>query len=387
MAVDRQKLGVVIPLGITQTIAWASSYYLPAILAQPIAADLGVTPSVIYGALTFALVIAGLLGPRVGHAIDRLGGRELLCVSNLVFVAGLVILGLAHGLVALAAAWLLLGVGMGLGLYEAAFATLTRFYGTEARSAITGITLIAGFASTVGWPVTTLLDAHYGWRAACLFWAVVHMVLALPLNFWLPRLSASHSVAAAIDAPGLPDKAAETRAMILIAYVFAATGFVSVGLSATLPTLMQQLGATPAAALVSAALVGPAQVLARLIEASLLKRMHPLTSTRLATVMHPIGAALIALGGPIIAPAFTILYGAGNGILTIARGTLPLAVFGPVGFGHRVGLLAVPARVSGAVAPLVIGLLMQSVGANVLWISAGLSMSACAALYLMRPPA
>src|SRR5262249_49763589 len=244
MAVDRQKLGVVIPLGITQTIAWASSYYLPAILAQPIAADLGVTPSVIYGALTFALVIAGLLGPRVGHAIDRLGGRELLCVSNLVFVAGLVILGFAHGLVALAAAWLLLGIGMGLGLYEAAFATLTRFYGTEARSAITGITLIAGFASTVGWPVTTVIDAHYGWRARCLFWAIVHMLLALPLNFWLPRLSTSHSADAATDAGGLPDKAAETRAMILMAYVFAATGFVSVGLSAMLPSLMQQLGAT-----------------------------------------------------------------------------------------------------------------------------------------------
>jgi MFS family permease len=384
MAIDRQKLGVVIPLGITQTIAWASSYYLPAILAQPIAADLNVPASVIYGALTFALVIAGLLGPRVGHAIDRLGGRELLCVSNLVFVAGLVILGLAHGLVALALAWLLLGIGMGLGLYEAAFATLTRFYGTEARSAITGITLIAGFASTVGWPVTTLLDAHYGWRAACFFWALVHVVLALPLNFWLPRLSASHADGAAADLPGIEDKAAETRAMILLAYVFAATGFVSVGLSAMLPSLMQQLGATPAVALVSATLVGPAQVLARIIEASLLRRVHPLTSTRLATVMHPIGAALIAVGGPIIAPAFTILYGAGNGILTIARGTLPLAVFGPVGFGRRVGLLAMPARVSGAVAPLVLGLLMQSFGANVLWISAALSVSAFAALFLMR---
>ncbi len=384
MALDRQKLAVVIPLGITQTIAWASSYYLPAILAKPIAADLDVAPSVIYGALTFALVIAGLLGPRVGHAIDRLGGRELLCVSNLVFVAGLVILGAAHGLVTLAIAWLFLGVGMGLGLYEAAFATLTRFYGTEARSAITGITLIAGFASTVGWPLTTLIDTHYGWRSACLFWGLVHVLLALPLNFWLPRLSASHTVGAATDVQGLPDKAAETRAMILIAYVFAATGFVSVGLSAMLPALMQQLGATPAAALLSATLVGPAQVLARIIEASLLRRMHPLTSTRLATVMHPIGAALIAVGGPIIAPAFTILYGAGNGILTIARGTLPLAVFGPVGFGRRVGVLAVPARVSGAIAPLVLGLLMQSFGANVLWISAALSVSAFAALYLMR---
>src|SRR4029077_15330426 len=201
------------------------------------------------------------------------------------------------------------------------------------------------FASTVGWPVTTLIDAHYGWRAACLFWAVVHMLLALPLNFWLPRLSALHTAGTAGDLPVIDDKAAETRAMILLAYVFAATGFVSVGLSAMLPSLLQNLGASPSVALLSATLVGPAQVLARIIEASLLKRLHPLTSTRLATVMHPIGAALIALGGPIIPPGVALLYGAGNGILTIARGTLPLAVFGPVGFGRRVGLLAMPARV------------------------------------------
>src|SRR4051794_19318711 len=136
MADNASRLKVVIPLGITQTIAWASSYYLPAILAAPIAAELRMPPTYIYGALTAALIIAGLLGPRVGHAIDLVGGRGILCFSNLLMAAGLCILASAHTIAALAAAWLLLGIGMGTGLYEAAFATLTRFYGAGARPAI-----------------------------------------------------------------------------------------------------------------------------------------------------------------------------------------------------------------------------------------------------------
>ena len=124
---DKQKLAVILPLGLTQTIAWASTYYLPAILARPIATELDVPSSYIYAALTGALIIAGLLGPRVGGAIDRVGGRELLCISNVLFALGLLVLGLSHGPLLLVLAWALLGVGMGLGLYEAAFATLTRY--------------------------------------------------------------------------------------------------------------------------------------------------------------------------------------------------------------------------------------------------------------------
>jgi MFS family permease len=184
------SLPVVLALGTTQTIAWASSYYLPAILAAPIARDLGITPTTIFGALSGALVIAGLLGPRVGHFIDTFGGRGLLAVSNVILAAGLLLLSFASGPLVLIAAWTVLGIGMGMGLYEAAFATLTRIYGHAARQPITGITLIAGFASTVGWPVSTWLDAEFGWRIACQVWAAVHLVLALPLNLLLPRVDA-----------------------------------------------------------------------------------------------------------------------------------------------------------------------------------------------------
>jgi hypothetical protein len=171
--------------------------------------------------------------------------------------------------------------------------------------------------------------------------------------------------------------------MILVAYIFAATGFVSMGLSALLPTLLLELGATQAMALIAATLVGPAQVAARIIEASVLRRVHPIASTQLATLMHPLGWLLVLFGGPVLAPVFAVLYGAGNGVLTIARGTLPLAVFGPDGFGHRVGMLAMPARMIGAFAPLALGLAMQGIGTHVLWITSGLSLSALAALLVL----
>jgi hypothetical protein len=371
-------------LGTTQTIAWASSYYLPAILAAPIARDLSLEPTYVFGGLSGGLVIAGLLGPRVGHAIDTFGGRGLLAISNLVFASGLLLLSLARGPILLIAAWIVLGIAMGMGLYEAAFATLTRIYGIAARRPITGITLIAGFASTVGWPISTWLDAELGWRAACQVWALVHIALALPLNLCLPRVTALPRVDPIQTPAEKRTGQSETFVMAALAYMFAASGFVSSGLSALLPTMLVQLGATPAAALLAGTLVGPAQVGARIVEAGWLARYHPLLSARLATLMNPLGVVVLALGGPGLAPIFAIFYGAGNGIITIARGTLPLSLFGPNGFGKRVGLISLPARATGALAPLVVGLMVERFGAGALWMSALVSLSAFFALFLLH---
>jgi MFS family permease len=379
------SLAVVLALGITQTIAWASSYYLPAVLAIPISRDLGLAPTYVFAALSGALVISGLLGPRVGHAIDRFGGRRPLAVSNAIFAAGLLMLSAAHGVVLLIAAWMVLGVGMGMGLYEAAFATLARIYGTRARKSITGITLIAGFASTVGWPLTTWLDAEYGWRAACQLWAVVHVCLALPLNLLLPRATALEEVSRPLSGTSPhPERQSETFAMGVLTYMFAATSFVSSGVSAILPSMLVVFGATPAEALVAGTLVGPAQVCARLLEAGWLNRFHPLLSARLAALMNPIGVVALIAGGSLFAPVYTVLYGVGNGIITIARGTLPLFLFGPVGFGKRVGMISLPARLTGAAAPLALGLMVEHMGRGALWISALISVSAFFALLLLR---
>src|ERR1700726_4144073 len=166
---------VVGALGTAQTLAWGSSYYLPAILAEPITQDLGLSRTTIFGLFSGALLLSAVLGPAVGRAIDNRGGRGVLALSNLVLAAGLALLALAQGIVGLAVSWAVLGVGMALDLYDSAFATLSGIYGRAARGPITGITLIAGFASTVGWPLSAFLDTNIGWRGACLVWAVLHL--------------------------------------------------------------------------------------------------------------------------------------------------------------------------------------------------------------------
>jgi MFS family permease len=368
-------------LGTAQTLAWASSYYLPAIVAAPIARELGLPVSTVFAAFSVALVVSALLGPHAGQAIDRWGGRPVLSVTSLVFAAGLGLLGLAHGPIALFAAWIVLGIAMGAGLYEGAFAALVRLEGSNARRSITGITLVAGFASTVGWPLTAWLLAHSDWRIACFGWAGLHLVLGLPLNLLLPRAKPHAIGHACATATGT---AAPMSSALLLSFVFAATWFTSTAMAAHLPRLLQATGSTATAAIAVGTLIGPAQVAARLFEYGVLSRVHPLLSARLATVMHPLGAAALWIAGPVAAPVFGVLHGAGNGILTIAKGTLPLALFGPHGYGQRQGVLMVPARIAQAMAPWLFGIALDRWGGGALVVSSGLGLAALGALMLLR---
>jgi MFS family permease len=380
----QSKSVVITALGVSQTLAWASSYYLPAVLADPIGAGVGLPRTWVFGAFTVALLIAAAAGPYVGRAIDRLGGRGVLVVSNLVLAAGLVVLAAATGPVGLFAAWALLGVGMSLGLYDAAFATLARLYGHEARGPITGITLFAGFASTVSWPLSAFLEPLLGWRETCLVWAALNLVVALPLNrFLLPPVPPLPS-APAHGAAAEPVSWKPYREMFLLAFVFAAGWFVTGAMASHLPGLLERAGATPIEAIAAASLVGPAQVAARAAEFALLRSVHPLISARVAALLHPVGAVALAVFGPPAAMAFAFLYGAGNGLLTIARGTVPLAIFGPHGYGARNGLLGAPSRTAQAFAPILFGLMLDAIGVSVIWVSAGLCLAAFAALLCLH---
>jgi MFS family permease len=381
MAPERtpRQLPIILALGTTQTLAWASSYYLPAILADPIGRDLGMSANWIFAAFSGALVISAMLGPRIGRQIDLFGGRPVLCGSNLTIAAGLVLLGLTGSIPLLIAAWILLGIGMGMGLYDAAFAALGRIYGDAARRSITGITLLGGFASTVGWPLTALGLESIGWRNTCFAWAAAHLLIGLPLNFFmLPAIAAAKAAANAAK-PHIPID----RTMILLAFTFAASWTVTGAMAAHMPRILETGGATAMQAIAAGALFGPAQVFARIIEASFLTRYHPLVSTRLACLTHPIGAAILAVGGGAASGAFAIFFGLGNGILTIARGTLPLAIFGPRDYGYRLGVIGAPARMAQAAAPLAFGLLIDVMGLWVLVVSSALSLSALAALSLL----
>jgi MFS family permease len=373
---------LIVALGTTQTLAWASSYYLPAILADPIAHDLGVSANWVFAAFSASAVISAVLGPRVGRQIDLIGGRPVLTISNLTMAAGLVLLGLTNSIPLLFAAWLLLGIGMGYGLYDAAFGALGRIYGEAARGPITGITLIAGFASTVGWPLTALGLSHIGWRDTCFAWAAAHILIGLPLNFFmLPPVPGAKIAAATATKPHV----AIDRTMILLAFTFAAAWTVTGAMAAHFPRILEAAGASPVEAIAAGALIGPAQVGARIVEASVLKRYHPIVSTRLACLMHPLGALIVAMTGGGAASLFAIFHGAGNGVLTIARGTLPLAIFGPQNYGYRLGLVGAPARLAQAAAPLAFGLLLNVMGSRILIVSSALSLAAFGALLLLRP--
>lgn len=377
------RLRIVLALGSAQTLAWGSTYYLPAILAEPMASEFGISTGNVFAAFSLALIVTAVLGPLSGKRIDHHGGRDVLALSSVIFAVGLAMLGLANGPLMLWAGWLVIGIGMALGLYESAFSTLTGIYGRDARGAITGITLLAGFASTVCWPISGWLNAEFGWRATCLTWAGVHLLLGLPLNRLLIPIGVQSAPSPAEQAQANVHPGARLT-MALLAFVFAATWFTSTAMAAHLPRLLQESGLSAAAAIGVAALVGPAQVGARCLEFVLLQRFHPLISARIAAIAHPIGAAGVLIAGAPAATAFVLLHGGGNGVLTIAKGTLPLAIFGPHGYGLRQGLLMVPARFAQAFSPLVFALLIDDFGTRALWLSAGLGVLAYAALSLLQ---
>ncbi len=261
------------------------------------------------------------------------------------------------------------------------FATMAGIYGKDARGPITGITLIAGFASTVGWPLSGLMLAHWGWREACLGWAMIHLVVALPLNFCLPRGNKTTLPTLSSTENGPPPS---RLALTLLAFVFAATWFNSTAMAAHLPGLLQEAGASTAVAIAAGALIGPAQVAARLAEFRLLGRFHPLISARVAAAAHPIAAVtLVTFGGP-AAYVFALVHGAGNGILTIAKGTLPLALFGAAGYGKRLGWLNAPARIIQAAAPLIFGAALVSFGLHAIWLTAAIGLAALGALLMLK---
>lgn len=385
----RRQWAIVTTVGTTQALAWASSFYLPAVLAEPIARDIQLSPAWVYAALSFGLGVSAFFGPLCGRLIDERGGQLVLSASNVLFVAGLILLAASQGPFSLFGAWAVLGLAMAAGLYEPAFAALARLYGANSHTPMTGITLVAGFASTVGWPVSAFLEHQFGWRGACLGWAVLHLAVALPLNAWalrgpLPRREPKH-LDLAVGKNGQVSTTADRR-MLILAFTFTASGIVSIGMATNLPRLFGEMGVGPTAAIAAATLMGPAQVGARVLDFSLRRWSNPLISAKFANALHPIGAVFLAFGGSAAIALFSVIHGAGNGILTIARGTLPLAVFGPRGYGDRVGRISAPARIGQAIAPFLFGMAIDRVGIGLLVISSGLSLAALMALFRLSTP-
>lgn len=386
--------GLVLRLGVVQMLSWGCSYYLPALLAVAMPRDLGLTPGWIAGGLSWALVVSGLTGPWSGRWIDRHGGRPVLSAASVLFAAGLTALSFAQGPWSFFAAWTVMGLAMGSGLYESAFAALVRLSGPQARGAISGIALLGGLASTLAWPLTAWLEAHWGWRGACQTWAALQLLVVLPLSLSLPGATPlPHAQPLAAPAAPRADEATVSAPprtpvlpAVLLAWVFACGWFNSTAIATQLPALLQAAGLGLAAAVSLGMLIGPAQVAGRIAELSLQRWLPPLRSARLAAATHPVAVSFVLLGGIGWAAPFVLLHGLGNGVLTIVQGTLPLWLFGPQGFGQRQGLLMLPARMAQAAAPLAAGLAVPVWGTDVLWGTGALALSALAALLLLRRP-
>jgi hypothetical protein len=381
----------VLVLGVTQIIAWGTLFYTPVLIVPPMAVERGWSTTFAMGGFSLALLVAGVVSPAVGRMIDRYGGHRVMPVGSLLAALGLV--GLVHAAhpVAYLAVWMLLGVAIAASLYDPAFATLGRIFGVAARSPITVLTLAGGFASTVSWPVTHLLIQSAGWRGTYLVYAAVLTVAAAPLlAFALPRTRAEASPPAATSAaPAAPVLPPHGWAFIMVATAFAAYAFVPSGLSAHLLAIFGRAGIDAATVVTIGALFGPAQVLARICELAFARGVHPLVVARFAVALLLAAFALMAWLGvaALIAAAFMVMFGMANGLITIARGAVPLVLFGPVGYGATMGRIAGPWLVMQAIAPLVLAFVAERISdPTALALVASLALVSFVCLLVLRAP-
>jgi hypothetical protein len=352
-------------LGVTQIISWGAIYYTPVLIVPLIAKERGWSIAFAMGGFSVGLFAAGLASPYIGRTIDRVGGHVVMGIGSLIGAAGLFLITMATHPIAYLGVWIVLGIAMAANLYDSAFATLGRIFGAAARRPITALTLAGGFASTVSWPATHFLIEAVDWRGTYLIYAVVLALVAAPLHaFVLPRHRAGHDVLANVAA-GKPAAVLPPSGwpFVLVAAAFTAYAFVPSGLAAHLLAIFTRQGIDPTTVVWIGALFGPAQVGARLIEFSFGRNVHPLWVGRFAIIVLLCGFAMLALAGFTVAAAaaFALLFGGANGLITITRGALPLALFGPVGYGRLIGRLAGPFQIMQAAAPLVMAFVVEKV--------------------------
>lgn len=375
LAPPHSRKRVIAFLGIGQILVWGSSYYLPTVLAKPVSDETGWPMTWVVGALSAGLLISGLVSPRVGHLVERHGGRPVLAASAVLLAIGLLIQGLAPHIAVFVLAWLVIGFAMGAGLYDPAFSTLTRLYGEHARSAITSLTLWGGFASTVCWPLTAFLVEQVGWRGASLAYVGIMLFIVLPMYwFGLPREALHVPLPKAPAAPISARAKRENRFFLLIlAANFTIASVVMTIVAVHLIAMMQDRGFSLATAVSLGMLIGPAQVGARVLEAAFGRKVHPIWSLLVCSVAVAIGLATL-LGSAELVALGLILYGGGNGLRSIARGTVPLAMFGREGYAVLMGWLALPVLVAQAFSPTVGDLMIQALGTTgTIAVLAGLS--------------
>jgi MFS family permease len=376
-------------LGVTQILSWGAIYYTPVLIVPLIADERGWSIAFGMGGFSFGLLAAGLVSPLVGRSIDRFGGHVTMTAGSLLGALGLVLVVYAEGRITYLAAWMVLGIAMAANLYDSAFGTLGRIFGAAARRPITALTLAGGFASTVSWPATHFLIEAVGWRGTYLVYAALLAGISAPLHaLALPRERFEASSVPAGQA-ATPAKMLPSRGLpfILVAWAFAAYAFVPSGLSAHLLAIFARHGIGADTVVWIGALFGPAQVGARLIEFSFGRDVHPLWIVRFALGTLLCAFVMLAVLGMSVpvAAAFALMFGGANGLVTITRGSVPLALFGPAGYGRLMGRLAGPSLVVQSAAPLVMAFVIEkSSDAAALGLAAAFAATALACFVVIR---
>lgn len=388
---------VIVSLGLTQTVGYGTLYYAFSVLAPVMAADLGLTEAQVFGAFSLALLAGALGAPRAGALVDRFGARIVLAGGSALAAASLAALSRAGGLGGLAATLVLVQAAGVLALYDVAFAAVGQSFDPgRARRAITQMTLIAGFASTVFWPLTGWLLGALGWRDIVLIYALANLVLCLPLHLALPPRRDPFDLPAGGGATGpapafapLPE-AEHPRAMRLLVVSFALTGFVFGAMTAAWVPVLTALGMDTAAAVAAGTLMGPAQVAVRVLDMRFGVALHPVRTAAISALLLAGALAVLLVGGG-TAPsafAFAAVFGLAQGLTSIVRGAVPLALFGPRGYGARLGRLARPRMIAAALAPFAVSAAIAVLlPALTLTALLGLALVAAGALLRLRPPA
>jgi MFS family permease len=354
-------MAAVVALGITQITAWGTSYYCLGVLAGPISRDTSWSRGFVFLGFTVALLVMGLVSNAVGRAIDRHGGRAVMTLGTVLVSAGLLALSQARSEPVYLAVWAFLGVGMRLCLYDAAFAALVQVAPSRGRKAISYLTLFGAFASSVFWVVGHALEEQLGWRQTLVVFALINLVVCLPLH-WLGlarreserRTAEAAGPAASPDGPPLQGTT-RSIAIALFALIMSLNGFVFGVVSVQLVPLLEAAGLATAAAVWVASLKGVAQFGGRVVEIVFARQLRAITVGRIAIAILPASLILLLTGTsslPLVV-AFTLLMGASQGVITIVRGAVPLALFGAQGYGAVLGVIATPVLVVNAAAPAV----------------------------------
>jgi MFS family permease len=379
-------------LGVTQILSWGTIFYTPVLILPLVAADRGWSIAFVMGGFSVGLLVAGLTAPYVGRSIDHFGGHVTMTVGSLIGALGLVLIVHATTRWAYLVVWMVLGVAMAANLYDSAFASLGRIFGSAARRPITALTLIGGFASTVSWPTTHFLIEDFGWRGTYLIYAALLALVSAPLHaFALPR-SRHEADPVAQGTSSVPETVLPPHGLpfILVASAFAAYAFVPSGLSAHLLAIFDRAGIDAGTVVWIGALFGPAQVGARLIEFAFGRNVHPLWVVRFALgalLCAFLMLAVLGISAP-VAAAFALMFGGANGLVTITRGAVPLALFGAAGYGRLMGRLAGPFLLMQSIAPLVMAFVVERTSdPAALAVAAGFAAIAFACFLVIRRPA